>query len=199
MLVVLLATYCAVFFLVTQRARGPAHDTCREAGVLLEYFPDAGSWDQSRRFHGYASLLSNLGEPSFSCPTRVPIYRFLLVRSFQGPISVRVERRADAWRLVAVESLLMDGGASRARRVSRTLTRAEARRFEEALSRLSLFDAPARPWNRGLDGADWVVEARDSDRYRLHEEWSPEAGPVREFGEAVLALTGWRFQPHSIY
>lgn len=196
---VLLATYCAIFFLATQRARGSAHETCREAGGLLEYFPGAGSQDQNRRFHGYASLLSSLGEPSLSCSTQVSVYRFLWVRSFQGPISVRVERRADAWALVAVESLSMDGDASRARRVSRTLTRAEGRRFEEALSRSNLFDAPAKPWSRGLDGADWVVEARESDRHRLHEEWSPDEGPVREFGEAVLALTGWRFESHDIY
>jgi hypothetical protein len=198
-LVVLLAAFCAILFLPTLRARGLAHDACSEAGASLDYFPGATSQAQDRRFHRYASFLSQVGEPSLSCVTRAPVYRFVLDRSFQGPISVRVERRGDAWHLVAVERVSMERETSRTRRVARALTREQGHRFEQALARADLFDAPARPWVDGRDGADWVVELRDLDRYRLHEEWSPHEGPVREFGGVLLSLTGWRFEPRDVY
>ncbi len=198
-LVVLLITCCAFLFLTTIRARGFAHETCGEAGAPHDYFPESDSRARNNWLHHYASILSDFGEPSLACATRVPVYRFLWVRSFQGPMSVRVERHADTWRLVAAELVPGDGKHSDTRRVARMLTRDEARRLDEALARAELFEAPSRAKVDGLDGAQWVVEARDGDRYRRHDEWSPSDGPVREIGETLLSMTGWRFQPHQIY
>ncbi|WP_345301876.1 hypothetical protein [Lysobacter hankyongensis] len=196
---VLLVACCALLFLPTIRARGPAHDACREAGASLEYFPESNSRAQHESGHRYASYLSGFGEPSLSCATRAPVYRFLWVRSFHGPLIVRVDRRGDTWHLVAVERVSSDGKRFDTRRVARMLTRDEGRRLELALARANLFETPSRARLDGLDGAEWVVEARDADRYRLHEEWSPREGPVREIGEALLSLTGWRFGPRDIY
>ena len=45
----------------------------------------------------------------------------------------------------------------------------------------------------GLDGATWSVEQLDGEKYRFIQYWSPQDGPVREFGEFALGLTGWHF------
>lgn len=198
-LVVLLVACCALLFLPTIRARGLAHDACGEAGASIEYFPESNSREQDYRLHRYASYLSGFGEPSLSCATRAPVYRFLWVRSFHGPLSVRVDRRGNAWYLVAAERVSLDGKHFEVRREARMLTRDESRRLDDALARADLFEAPSRARVDGLDGAEWVVEARDAGRYRLHDEWSPPEGPVREIGETLLSLTRWRFEPHDIY
>jgi hypothetical protein len=42
-----------------------------------------------------------------------------------------------------------------------------------------------------LDGAQWIIETAGQDGYRFIDRQSPDEGPVRKVGLALLRLTGW--------
>ena len=54
-----------------------------------------------------------------------------------------------------------------------------------------LFEQPSLTCELGLDGARWIVEGIDREAYHFIDRWSPEQGPVHDFGLYALELTGW--------
>jgi hypothetical protein len=169
------------------------------------YFP-LGAFSerpQSDRFvsEWYSKHLSAMGEPSLQCASRYPVYRFLWLRSFHHPIAVRVEKREDDMHLFAVE---LDGAGgyepgAESRRVDRVLYIREAKAFTEAIATARVLNAPDKPEMRGFDGAKWVVEAREGERYQIHNVWTPENGRIHELGSAFIALTGWSIPKDELY
>ena len=50
----------------------------------------------------------------------------------------------------------------------------------------------------GKDGAEWIIEGMDVE-YRVVSRWSPTAGPIRQNGEKMLALSGWEYPADEVY
>lgn len=149
----------------------------------------------------YSKHLSAMREPSLQCVSRCPVYRFLWLRTFHRPIAVRVEKRDDGMHLFAVE---LDGAGgyepgNESRRVGRILSAREARAFAKAIAAARVFDAPDKPGMLGLDGARWIVEARDGERYQLHDVWTPDSGRIHGLGKMLIALTDWSIPQDEIY
>jgi len=169
------------------------------------YYP-SGAFDKvgrNDRFvsEWYSKHLSAMGEPSLQCVSRYPVYRFLWLRTFHDPIAVRVEKRKDGMHLFAVE---LDGAGgyepgNESRRVGRKLSVQEAAAFAKAMAAARVFDAPDKAGMGGTDGARWIVEARDGERYQLHDVWTPESGRVHDLGKMFIALTGWSVPQDEIY
>jgi hypothetical protein len=152
----------------------------------------------------YSKHLRAAGEPSLfeasrsPRPASVATYRFTWLRTFHHPVVIRVEvGRGRGARLIAKELSGYGGyGPGEVRRHrERKLSPDEARRLGSALARTRLLTWPARDCNGllGVDGSQWIVEARDRTGYHLVDRWSPERGPVREVGELMLGLTGWQY------
>ena len=149
----------------------------------------------------YSKFLSTMGEPSLQCVSRYPVYRFLWLRTFHRPIAVRVEKRDDGMHLFAVELDDSRGyePGNESKRVARMLSVRETQLFAEAVAAARVFDAPDKPGMWGSDGARWVVEARDGERYQMHDVWSPDHGRVRDLGKAFIALTDWWIPQDDLY
>jgi hypothetical protein len=149
----------------------------------------------------YSSHLRAAREPSLSHEARgrrppgAASLRFILLRSFDRPVIIRVETARGRARLVARE-LSGAGGYSPgqvARRLDRPLTAAEARALRDLLARTRPFAEPPRLCQMGLDGAQWIFEAVDAGGYHFLDRWSPEDGAARQLGVFLMGLTGWRF------
>lgn len=199
------AALCTGIFLMLRVPSVEPHSTCMETKSQLEYFP-AASPESAVRLDAfdrdwYSKYLRAMHEPSLACETRQPVYRFLWLRSFEDPIVVRIEKRGDGMFLAAVRlGIARDGGfGEEVARIERALSRREIDAIDRTLADARIWDAPDIQRLTGLDGAQWIVEARDGKRYRLHKAWSPARGRVHDLGMAFIAATGWSIPANEIY
>jgi len=147
-------------------------------------------------------MLTGIGEPSLAKRSQVQdpaykaTYRFIWLRSFDAPMIVRIEKsRIDTYRLTAIR-LSGRGGYDKgeiAERVDRTLTKEEVDRLVPVLERAG--NRPETHCRLGLDGAGWMFEEQVGSAYSFRRAWTPKDGPVREVGDAMLALLPWDTQP----
>jgi hypothetical protein len=146
--------------------------------------------DQNLR-RWYSTVLGAMSEPSLSCdPPRGATYRFLLLRSFDTPIFVRVEAQKDGAILWAGVMGYMDKADKVVRSVRRNLSQAEWSQVTRGLDAVGFWNLPTWVINYGRDGERWIIEGRDGSRYHVVDRWSPRAGPYRDIGLALLKLAG---------
>jgi hypothetical protein len=58
----------------------------------------------------------------------------------------------------------------------------------DELNKATFWDLPSKEKLQGIDGAEWIIEGRDGDRYHVVRRWSPVAGPVRDIGLLLLGI-----------
>ncbi len=130
-------------------------------------------------------------------PHRSDSLRFTWLRSFHAPVIVRLTKGVGGnWRIMAKE-LSGAGGYDPGkvkRKIDRELSVDEAAAVTALLTRSALPDQSG-DCVIGVDGAQWIIERVDRDGYHFINRWSPSGGPVREIGEFLLNLTGWRHKP----
>lgn len=124
------------------------------------------------------------------------IYRFLWLRTFHAPIAIRVSQEAQRASIVTKKSdgtggyqpgmLVVDD--------ERRLTEEEWTSVAEIVRNVSFWTARATS-RMGLDGASWLLEGVKDGKYHVIDEWSPREGPAREFGLALLELSGLTESP----
>lgn len=152
----------------------------------------------------FASELRGFAEPSLYLASRETIgsrprtIRFTWLPSFHDPVVVRID--TDGAGASFLTAKLRPGGAGffgeKPRRLERRLTQEETQTIEELVTRSELFGQTAKDCRIGPDGAQWIIEATDGPRgYAFVARWSPESGPVHDFGLAMIALTGWDVEP----
>lgn len=152
--------------------------------VEIDWYPD--QWDAADE----PSLYERSTKPS---STSTSALRFTWLRSFDHPVTVRIERSGKSARLIAKELNGQGGGEPGVieRVLDRPLSSAEVAKLDFILSKTKVLDLRATDCDGGLDGSQWIVEGVDRDDYRFVNRFAPTEGPVREFGDFVLELTGW--------
>jgi hypothetical protein len=157
------------------------------------YFP-AGTFDDSRgadafRRAWYSRALAAMGEPSLSGKTTdAETYRLLWIRTWDPPVAIRFVPNPTAIVLHVVE-LDGEGGydpGKVSRSDSKRLGRDESLAVLRALEAADIWNVPTNDTRLGLDGSQWVMEARRLDSYRVVDRWSPEEGPYRSFCELLI-------------
>jgi len=134
----------------------------------------------------YSDQLTVLEEPSLfkaKQDSSVQSYRFLWLRTFHRPVSVRVLMHPDGSATLVTK--VADGYKPGKLIVNKTesLPPDKVKNFMENLQRLKYWTLPERDTEgSGFDGAQWVVEGVDHGNYRLLDRWSPKNGPVHELG-----------------
>lgn len=141
----------------------------------------------------YSKHLRAMGEPSLkkAVGEEAAVYRFLWLRTWGQPIAVRIERAKAGPKLVATRldgSGGYDPGTS-VQHLERALTDAEWARFAAALKAADLAHTPTHSDRRGMDGAQWVIEAVEGGKYHIVDRWTPEAeGPDAAFVALCVAM-----------
>ena len=141
----------------------------------------------------FSKHLRIMEEPSLTCgsaPDEGAVYRFLWLRTFHNPIAVRVTvTRA----VVTIDATELDGAGGydpgkMLKRASRKIPGPDSglieANFKELWAYTPPFDEP------GMDGSEWIFEARDHSRYKIVSVWSPTGGLPRRLGEYALSISG---------
>ncbi len=146
----------------------------------------------------YSAQLCAMGEAPLAAPSpgRSRI-RFLWLRSFQPGVAVRVEFIPGATELVAIE---LDGAGGYApgtvaRRMERSLLPEDRGKLQQTLAESDFWNLPTRESRLGLDGAEWIIEVAEHDRYHVVDRWS--GGEVETLGLLLLDLS--QLEPDPIY
>jgi hypothetical protein len=145
----------------------------------------------------YLVELCAMDEPSLQQPGP-ETYRFVWLKTFRNPVAVRLSRSGDVVRVVSVEADAHDPKAKRRHEFTvavdawtTVLTHLTAADFWHLSSEQSEDE-------RGLDGADWVVEGRRAGLYHAVNRWNPGPGPFRAACEALVKASGLSFLPSEI-
>src|SRR5262245_31927728 len=175
----------------------PVADSCPEAPEA-RYFPIGPFWPHNSDLfvrQWYSKHLAAMEEPSLSCGVLedTETYRFLWLRTFHNPVAVRVFRRGDDYGLEA--AILNGAGGYNPGHVSRRVTKTWCRdqwqtviaRFEGVQFWQMATKSDALP---GLDGAQWIVEARRDGRYHIVDRWTGTDHGLESVGRHFLDLAG---------
>lgn len=150
------------------------------------------SLDLSRN-EWYSKHLKAMNEPPFfSLEGQGESYRFLWLRTFHHPITIRVWQTGQERTLVFKE-LNGAGGYEPGKLIvdqSRQLTADEWEKFLTLLNRASFWQLPADSNDSGNDGAQWILEGRKDGKNHLVDHWTPESGNYREACLYLLNLSG---------
>ena len=164
--------------------RGPIATT--RAGVA----PAGGSCAEASA--PYLAELCAMGEPSLSV-AGPETYRFVWTRHLRNPVAVRVTRAGADVAVVMVELDAHDPSAKRRHEfVASGEVWAALHRHLEAADFWNLAGDPGED-ERGLDGADWVIEGRRGGLYHSVIRWEPKAGPFRDACEDLIKVAGASF------
>jgi hypothetical protein len=154
----------------------------------------------------YSKHLTVLGESSLwaaSKDSERQLYRFLWLRTWDQPLSVRVDENDDG---SATLTLKVAAGSSdgdkpgkldlvRTRKLSKEEFDALADKFTAA----GFWTMASTVPSNGKDGAHWVLEAAKSGRYSVVDRWSPKDGPVRGLALHILHLSGYAVAEDEVY
>jgi hypothetical protein len=175
------------------------------------YFPPGAFGENLKGSHEweglYSKYLAALKEPSLfnrtkSAPSQS--YRFLWLRSFHKPVSVRLDVETDGTSAVTVKI----GSGTNVSEVrgpveerTRSLTKQETNSFLEQVSSLDFWKLPTQEEPvAGPDGARWILEGARGGQYHVVHRWTPKSGAVRTLG-LILAndLGDLRVPSNEIY
>lgn len=190
--------------------RAEVRASCPESGSASYFFPpgllesERDDLDAMTR-EWYSKHLNAMAEPSLSCgrADADEVYRFVWLRTFHQPVSVRISRRNNEAALAAVEMSGAGGYEPGAvvQRIGKRLSADDWAAFEAALSRSDYWLLPTRPSPRqiGFDGAQWIVEAQRGETYHVVDRWTPDDGAYRDLGLIFLRLAGLRAEGEDVY
>ena len=165
------------------------------------YFPEkvfAGDPKSNEYWAGrYSKILQTLNEPSLyqeSKSTQTQSYRFLWVRSFHQPLSLRFEVEPNGTATLTIKKASGKAGSAHGHvtGTTLTLTRQQAALFLDQVNasgfwRLATHEDPVVD---GPDGSHWIIEGVKDAVYHIVDRWSPESGPIRTLGLALAVELG---------
>jgi hypothetical protein len=163
------------------------------------YFPRgdfSNGWAGAEDFMNdwYGKHLQAMNEKSLlDAPAGQEVYRFLWLRTFHHPISVRVERSQNEIKLFTKE--VNGAGGYEPREVlrdeSRKLDQTEWCEFLKLLRQADYWNLPTDgDDDLGNDGAQWILEGIKENRYHVVDRWSPTKSEYREACLYLLRLSG---------
>jgi hypothetical protein len=163
------------------------------------YFPEKAlsgdPWSDHFKSVWYSQELGCLKEPSLldlSKDESREVYRFLWVRSFDHPVAIRLEVRADGTGMLTTKVANGEAGFLKTithliEDISRPLTREQTHAFLAQVKRSQFWLLPSSINDQtGTDGAEWIIEGVKSGKYHVVDRWSPKTGTIRELGLTFL-------------
>jgi len=168
------------------------------------YFPD-GIFDQKVEtnnfiYQWYSKQLKALGEPSLykqQGDKSKQIFRFIWLRTFHNPISIRLEvNKNDGSGTLYVKMLDGAGGYDPGKikeDFKKHISKEDVNRLIKLLERENFWKLSTKGGLKGFDGAQWIIEGLQDGKYHLVDRWSPNEG-VKDIGLFFLELSGLKVQ-----
>ena len=155
--------------------------------VHAQFFPKSSLDDFKAKW--YSAQLQALQEPSLLALAKhgeAESYRFLWLRTFHHPISVRMDQQADGSWVLVTKVASGAGGYSPGTlttNTSRKLTAQEAQSFLSKVEAGGFWNAPNPIDDQtGTDGSQWIIEGVKAGHYHVVDRWMPKDGPARNLG-----------------
>ena len=163
---------------------------------MERYFP-AGSLGETAelselRENSYSAHLQAFGEPSLFMHRpegSKESYRFLWLRTFHPPLSIRVEASSDSVGILVkkIGSGAAGFGPSKPiRERALDLPKKKAGQFLAQVNFYKFWELPTLESGLALDGASWILEGVKNGRYHIVDRHSPKDGPVRKLGLTMM-------------
>jgi len=163
---------------------------------------DTKSLDIGKRWGKYLTLLQ---EPDLAgTGDGRDVWRVLWLRSFHPAVAVRVVRDGDSLSIITSQLRPLDSARTALRRDSVPVPLAVWDDIHRSDAARQIWTTVAPLWEGiSLDGALWILEAREGNRYHAVEWWSPSEEP-NSYGYRILVLQilsmgGVRVPPDAVY
>jgi len=170
-------------------------------GVLSEY-PDLSDFEA----RWFARHLRAMAEPSLleaSKDKSVVAYRFLWLRSFHNPMSIRVDISPTG--TASLTTVVTGGkGGYEPGIVSKNevteISGKQLRPFIYQVDKIGFWSMKTvDDAMRGADGAVWILEGVKGGEYHVVKRWTPESGSYRKLCLNLVELSDLTFKPNEIY
>jgi hypothetical protein len=164
---------------------------------------------------GYTNILIALHEPKlYNQPTNKQIFRFTWVRSFDNPISIRIENDNDKYVLYWKTSNGINSNKPGEIVIdkSKELRKVDWQQFNDLLNKIDFWNLNTLEFerklyddyweyilNQGTDGAQWILEGVEKNKFHVVERWSPENTEYEKCCLYLLSLTDLQISKDKIY
>lgn len=175
----------------------------------MHYFPPRTFSDSPTLEQGfvkwYSHNLAALHEPSLWSESKDQhrrSFRFLWLRTWDKPLSIRVDMNTDETATLTLAVCSGTGGDN----PGNLETHGTKQLSSEQVNALTVMFRTAQFWamptteeSSGKDGARWILEGVDGGQYHIVERWSPKDGPVRQLGLQLLRLSAYNVSSDKVY
>jgi len=142
----------------------------------------------------YSKMLFALHEPVLkNYNGEKEIYRFTWLRTFNHPVSVRLEKQGDIVKLFSKVSNGAGGYES-----GKIIFDTTINLTEKHIDTMNIKLENVRFWTlltesregNGSDGSEWIIEAYKNNNYHMVVRWTPEKGTAfRKIGEYLISIS----------
>lgn len=149
--------------------------------------------DEKRLDEFYSKMLTVLKEPSLitESTNKEEAYRFLWLRTFDEPISLRI-LKAESGTTIVIKKSDGKSGYEPGKLVidtTKSLSAEEWQKFMILLENNCFWGMRSWNDNLGLDGTTWILEGVKNGRHHLVARWSPGGGDFQQACEYLLQLS----------
>jgi hypothetical protein len=151
----------------------------------------------------YSKMLFALHEPILAnYDGSEEIYRFTWLRTFNHPVSVRIQKQNDRINLT-IKVASGAGGYEPGKIImnkSILLNMSDWNKLKSKFDELNLFNLPVENDDYGLDGAEWILEYVSKNSYHFTTRWSPSK--KSNYGKCCLyfvQLAGLKIPSVEVY
>ncbi len=176
---------------------------CACSSTAVNYFPKSTFDDFT--INWYSHQLAALDEPPIynqNSDIGIQIYRFIWLRTFHHPISLRIEINDKEHAVLYIKETDSAGGYDPGKikiKGKKELSPVEVRKFLVTIDENEFWSLPRTGESDGLDGAQWIIEGLSEGKYHVVERWSPDEGNVREIGLFFLKMSDLNVNDDEIY
>jgi hypothetical protein len=147
------------------------------ASFFVNYFPPQTFTSRAADFQvaWYSSDMYQLGETPLwpPSPENQKTYRLTYLGAFTGPKTVTLAVLPDGSGNVKMTVLDKSRNQAKGEQTS-TVADGRVSDFLKHLDRAHIWEMPTESQNRGLDGADWILEGVQDGRYHIAVRWCPD-------------------------
>ena len=142
----------------------------------------------------YSKMLFALEEPILKDYNgEKEIYRFTWLRTFNHPVSVRLEKQSDIIKLFS--KVCSGAGGYEPGKIifdtTITLTQRQVDTINIKLDNARFWILPTESKeDNGMDGSEWIIEVFKNNKYHMVVRWTPDKGTVfRTIGEYLISIS----------